>query len=224
MEDLKPGDKHYKAYVGPIDRYDLMSALQFNLLTFFGLRANQKMLDIGCGSLRLGKLLIPYLDRGNYFGIEPNEWLVRDGFKNEIGNEVAEIKKPTFIDSMEFEISQFQKQFDYMIAQSIFSHTSKKQIETCLNEVKSNLNAKGFFLATFVHGKSDYEGNEWVYPGIVQFTKRYIKKVLDENGLYGYNLEGFHPKQNWYVISHTKNRNYIRKRCKEIKNGRLYKF
>ena len=45
---------HYKAYVGPPSVYDLVGAMQFNLLTSFGLRDFHKLLDIGCGSLRAG--------------------------------------------------------------------------------------------------------------------------------------------------------------------------
>ena len=48
------GDRHYRAYVGPPDEYDLVSAMTFNLLTTSGLRQGHRVLDIGCGSLRLG--------------------------------------------------------------------------------------------------------------------------------------------------------------------------
>lgn len=68
----------------------------FNLLTSVGLRQHHRVLDIGCGSLRVGRLLIPYLNQGNYFGVEPNEWLVSDGILNEIGQDQIEIKQPTF--------------------------------------------------------------------------------------------------------------------------------
>jgi hypothetical protein len=30
---LKPGDAHYRAYVGPSEDYDLIAAMTFNLLT-----------------------------------------------------------------------------------------------------------------------------------------------------------------------------------------------
>ena len=66
--DLSPGDNHYRAYVGPPKDYDLVSAMVFNLLTCLGLRQHHRVLDIGCGSLRSGRLLIPYLNKGNYFG------------------------------------------------------------------------------------------------------------------------------------------------------------
>jgi len=93
---LKPGDLHYRAYVGPPDRYDLVAAMTFNLLTTLGLRQHHALLDVGCGSLRIGRLLIPYLNKDKYVGIEPNEWLVREGIRNEIGETLVPIKRPKF--------------------------------------------------------------------------------------------------------------------------------
>ena len=93
---LKPGDPQYRAYVGPPEDYDLVAAMAFNLLTTLGLRQHHSLLDIGCGSLRIGRLLIPYLNRGKYFGVEPNEWLVDEGIRRELGETLVQIKRPTF--------------------------------------------------------------------------------------------------------------------------------
>src|SRR3989440_10441889 len=94
---LKPGDAHYRAYVGPPEDYDLIAAMAFNLLTTLGLRQHHSLLDIGCGSLRIGRLFIPYLNPGKYFGVEPNQWLVREGIRRELGGSLVEIKRPTFV-------------------------------------------------------------------------------------------------------------------------------
>src|SRR5436309_13498915 len=93
---LKPGDPHYRAYVGPPEDYDLIAAMTFNLLTTLGLRQHHSLLDVGCGSLRIGCLLIPYLNRGKYFGIEPAEWLVAEGIKQVFGEKVVQTKRPQF--------------------------------------------------------------------------------------------------------------------------------
>ena len=93
---LKPGDPQYRAYVGPPEDYDLIAAMTFNLLTTLGLRQHHSLLDVGCGSLRIGRLLIPYLNRGKYFGVEPNEWLVDEGIRRELGETLVQIKRPTF--------------------------------------------------------------------------------------------------------------------------------
>lgn len=54
---LPAGSKHYRAFVGPPEKYGVVSAMQFNLLTFLGLREDHYLLDIGCGSLRGGDFL-----------------------------------------------------------------------------------------------------------------------------------------------------------------------
>ena len=106
----------------------------FNLLTSAGLRQDHKLLDIGCGSLRVGRLLIPYLNEGNYFGIEPNRWLVADGIKNEIGPSQIKIKKTTF--SFATNLNSFSEHIglDYGFAQSIFSHCGTDLILKWLNQ------------------------------------------------------------------------------------------
>ena len=50
--NLPTGSHHHRAFVGPPEKYDIVSAMQFNLLTFLGLREDHYLLDIGCGSLR----------------------------------------------------------------------------------------------------------------------------------------------------------------------------
>src|SRR2546430_17351442 len=83
---LKPGDSHYRAYVRPAEDYDLIAAMPFNLLTTLGLRQHRSLIDIGCGSLRIGRLLIPYLKERKNFGLEPHEGLWPQGNKRETGD------------------------------------------------------------------------------------------------------------------------------------------
>ena len=212
LEELKPGDHHYKAYVGPPLKYDLVGAMQFNLLTSFGLRDYHKLLDIGCGSLRSGKLMIPFLREGNYFGVEPNKWLIEDGIKHELGNEIISIKSPKFYNSSDFEFQSFNEKFDFLIAQSIFSHASSYQIIKCLKEAKSVMKKEALFLATFVLGKDNYSGTEWVYPGCVTYKHNYVLKLIKEQKLEAIKIKWLHPnEQTWYVIFHPENRKLANK-------------
>src|SRR5277367_6499807 len=98
-------DALHRAFVGPPDRYDLASAGQFSLLTALGLREEHTLLDIGCGSLRGGRLFIPYLNPEKYFGIEPEQWLIDQGIAAEIGRDLANIKKPAFSNDSNFTLS-----------------------------------------------------------------------------------------------------------------------
>src|SRR5438876_8512229 len=153
---LKPGDPHYRAYVGPPEDYDLIAAMTFNLLTTLGLRQHHSLLDIGCGSLRIGRLLIPYLNRGKYFGVEPNEWLVEEGIKRELGQSLVEIKRPTFFftDSPDT-LAQAKTSFDFALAQSIFSHCGLDLISGWLWASSRELAEDGALTATFLIAKED---------------------------------------------------------------------
>src|SRR6058998_773287 len=43
--------------------------MQFDYLLGHGLAPSMRMLEVGCGNLRAGQLLIDYLGTGNYYGI-----------------------------------------------------------------------------------------------------------------------------------------------------------
>ena len=44
--------------------------MQFDYLIKHGLKPDMRMLEIGCGNLRAGRLFIDYLDSGNYYGTD----------------------------------------------------------------------------------------------------------------------------------------------------------
>lgn len=206
-KDLPTGSHHYRAFVGPAEKYDLVSAMQFNLLTFLGLSEHHFLLDIGCGSLRGGKLFIPYLLPGRYFGIEPEQWLIEEGIKNELGEDIIRnIKQPVFSYDNNFTLSIFNRKFDFILAQSIFSHASQPQIRKCLSEAKKVMKPTSIFAATFVKGKQNYTGNEWPYPDCVSYTLEHMISLVKEQGLVCKPIDWPHPnQQTWVVIVNPEN-------------------
>src|SRR5947209_19510209 len=100
--NVRPGSHHYRAFVGDTQTYDIFSHMQFSLMTLLGLRENHTLLDIGCGSLRAGKLFIMYLLADRYFGIEPEQWLVQEGIERELGAEIVGRKRPRFLHDAKF--------------------------------------------------------------------------------------------------------------------------
>jgi SAM-dependent methyltransferase len=199
--DLKPGDKHYRAYVGPPKDYDLISAMVFNLLTCLGLRQHHRLLDIGCGSLRVGRLLIPYLNEGNYYGVEPNKWLVTDGIDNELGRDLIKVKKPTFSFNTSMEEFKHSLDLDYAIAQSIFSHCGLYLIEAWLSQVSFHLKENGALLGTFLVADKDYNGRGWVYPECVSYQSKSISEIASKFELNFDILNWAHPRQTWALFS-----------------------
>ena len=199
---LKAGDRHYRAYVGPPERYDLISGITFTLLTgLLGLREHHRLLDIGCGSLRNGRLLIPYLAPANYFGVEPERWLVDEGIAHECGQDQIAIKKPTFLYANDWSFDTLGVTFDYILAQSIFSHASARDIRRCLTNCASCMHEQSLMAATLMPGDRDYDGEEWVYPGVVRYTDKTIAAMADAAGLVAIRSRYFHPKLTWYLFA-----------------------
>jgi SAM-dependent methyltransferase len=206
--------KNYRWYIGGEHKYDLMGAMQFNLLTALGLRDYHKLLDIGCGSLRAGRLFIPYLNPGCYCGIEPEKWLVEEGIKNEVGSSMLEVKSPRFEFRDDFPIASFGEKFDYMLAHSIFTHASQTQIIKCLKNVKRHLNpssdnvCSGVLVATVLLGEEDYQGTEWLWPGktkngFAYYTKECIQRLAQESELMCKFINWTHTHgQHWVIFGH----------------------
>jgi SAM-dependent methyltransferase len=209
---LSPGGDHYSAYVGPPALYDVMGASQFRLLTTLGLRDRHRVLDFGCGSLRLGRLLLPYLLPEHYFGIEPNAWLVRDAIAAEVGEDQIRIKRPRFSDNDDFAVAHFGVAFDFIIAQSILSHCGADLVGKFLRNCGSSLSEGGIILVNIAHVGSmgllrECARDGWAYPECVAYHPATILTAIDANGLSGLCLPWFHPTLSWYAIA--KNAKYL---------------
>ena len=221
-KNLPVGARHHRAYVSPPESYDIGGAYQFALLVFLGLREWHYLLDVGCGSLRGGRFFISYLLPGRYHGIEPNTWLVRDAIEKEIGEDMVRLKKPVFSDDSNFTLSTFGRKFDFILAQSIFSHASKAQIRRCLSEAKKVMKPESIFAATFVEGDEDYEGDEWVYPGEVSYTFDTMRSLAEEQGFACVKLDWPHAyMQQWVAIVHPENLENLPAMCDAAKVKRL---
>ncbi len=207
---LGAGAGHYTAFVGQPQQYDLMGATQFRLLTTLGLRDSHRVLDFGCGSLRAGRLLIPYLRRGHYHGLEPNAWLIEDAINRQLGRDLIALKAPHFHAFDDFRADRCGSNFDFILAQSIFSHCGADLIELALGGFARALAASGLALATFIepgqNGTAEFTGSGWIYPGSVAHAPKTVVAILGRIGLHGRRLPWFHPRQTWYVLARDANR------------------
>lgn len=150
----------YRGMVG--GHYDVGAALQFGILTLMlGLRERHYLLDIGCGSLRSGRLFIPYLARGHYFCIEPEMWMVDEAFDKELGWDIEEVKDPSFSDNEDFLLTVFGLKFDFLLAASIFTHAGPEMIRTCLAQAKKVMKSDATFVATYYKGDTEWHQEGW---------------------------------------------------------------
>lgn len=196
---LRSGDRHYRAYVGPPGDYDLIGGLQFTLLFQAGLRETHRLLDLGCGSLRGGRLFIPYLRPGHYYGVEPNEWLVREGIANELGGDVLSVKRPTFSAIDDFSLGSLGVKFDFVMAHSIVTHTFPDLAVVAFSGIRDCLDEDGLLLATFRERGEPVPGSGWRYPKPVPYAWPDFSALAEEGGLHIRRLSFHHPRAVWFV-------------------------
>ena len=194
----------HRMIVGNPDWYDIQSANQFNLLTTLGLKEKHYLLDIGCGSLRAGRLFIPYLLPGHYHGIEIQEWLIKEGIKNEIGQSTIDLKKPRFSHDNDFILSSFDQKFDFIIAHSIFSHTPAYEIRKCMKEAAKVMKPTSIFAATYWPGEVSSKAKSWMIRA--EFRTEDIKQIVEDVGLVFKPIEWTqHDLQSWFLVLHKDN-------------------
>ena len=123
--------------------------LQFDYLAGHGLQPGDRMLEIGCGNLRAGRLFIDYLDPGNYYGIDisPDILLAAEKTLAEFGLQ-AKVPHLTLVDNLKFGFLPPGK-FTVVHAHSVFSHSPIEVIEECLAHVGRIMTADAIFDFTF---------------------------------------------------------------------------
>lgn len=206
----------HKTRVGTGSWYDPLGQSQIDLLKIFGLRPEHYVLDIGCGSLAGGKHLIPYLEAGHYFAIEPQQWLIDAGIKYELGRKNFRLKRPTFSNDDQFNLSLFGRQFDFLLMHSIFSHATQAQIRKALSETVKVLRPTGVFATSYVKGETDYQGDKWVAPGVCEYTPKRMEELVNESGLKMMATDWPHPGQVWIVVFHPENAAFVAERVKAV--------
>jgi hypothetical protein len=191
---------NYRKAVGPERLYDVRGALQFCLVVELGLRDTHTLLDIGCGSLRGGRFFITYLRKGKYFGVEPNMKLVVAGIENELGMDILKVKEPTFSSTGEFKFRELGSEFDYLLAQSIFSHATQDQVRLCVQEAACVMHNESIFVANFKVGEEDYTGDSWHYPRTIRYTEKFFVDIAAENKLVYEQVKPYGSSGMWFTL------------------------
>jgi len=154
----------HRARVGPAELFDVIGAQQFCVLAGLGLREYHRLLDVGCGCLRGGRFFIPYLMRGAYCGLEPDMDLLDDGIAIEVGQSQINERAPEFHHFDDFRLTRIPGLFNYVLAQSILSHTGPDLMPLIFSEAAKVLVSGGIFTGTWFKGDEDEVDEGW-YPG-----------------------------------------------------------
>lgn len=185
FEDLSP--KSYRAYYAKLmdlraqldpkaavgGLWDEIGELIFSFLRANGLETHSRVLDVGCGSLRIGRYLVSFLEPGHYTGIDLSTGILGAG-SAVLDEEGLSDRKVRLLANQDLRFLEFQAQeFDFILAQSVLTHMPADDINECMSHIGRVMAPEGRFLATvFLGDKPEYvpEYEVFRYP-LVYFTE-----------------------------------------------------
>ncbi|TVZ59155.1 hypothetical protein NA63_1680 [Flavobacteriaceae bacterium MAR_2010_105] len=171
----------HRKYVGGL--WEEIGRLQYDFLIKNGLKPTDVFVDIACGSLRAGVHLIPYLNQGNYLGIDKEKSLIDLGLKHEFDPKIIDSKSPEFVISKRFDFSKFSKTPNVAIAQSLFTHLPPNLINLCFKNLKLNFKSDGVFYATYFFANQKINNPKKPHDhGVFKYTPEEIKGFGIQNG------------------------------------------
>jgi cyclopropane fatty-acyl-phospholipid synthase-like methyltransferase len=174
---------------------EVAGQIQFELLKQVGCMPSSKVLEIGCGWLNAGTHIIAYLDKGNYVGIDPNEWLRNVAMKQNGVRQLINDKQARFLSVSDFDASTVGLKFDYIFANSVMTHFAHWQLEQFLTNTAKVLEQNGRILASIrlaegnAYGskgsadKKDSMFKKWKNPGFSFFTLSTVVETAKKQGL-----------------------------------------
>ncbi|MBZ5567111.1 MAG: class I SAM-dependent methyltransferase [Acidobacteriia bacterium] len=174
---------------------EVSGQLQLELLKREGCRPDSKALEIGCGNLHAGVMLIEHLMKGHYAGVDPNTWLRRQTLKDRRVRELVREKQARFLSVDNFDASSLGTKFDFILSHSVLSHAAHWQLEQYLRNACKVLAPGGRILASIylaegnaygssgTPGKQDSMDETWQYPGISWFKLATVVTAAGRCGL-----------------------------------------
>ncbi|HEV3059046.1 MAG TPA: ATP-binding cassette domain-containing protein [Vicinamibacterales bacterium] len=122
---------------------------QFEFLLGQGLEPRHHVLDVGCGNLSAAVLLLPFLDRGHYWGVDRSAALVESGLQVSLpAAGLTGDPRHVFVNDA-FDVSGGPRDFDFAFASSLFVRLPFNSVARCIASVVRRLGPSGRFYATW---------------------------------------------------------------------------
>lgn len=132
--------------VGPAKLWKMKQDFQIEFLKENGLKPTNRLLDIGCGTLRGGIPIIDYLEKGNYTGIDVRQEVIEEAFK-ELQEEGLENKQPHILQFDQFNQLELENSYDVLFAFSVLIHLQDHILTDCMEFASRVLKSTGKFYA-----------------------------------------------------------------------------
>ena len=117
-------------------RWDETGRIQMQILQEAGLQPQDRLLDIGAGSLRLGCKAVPYLNPGNYWATDQSRALMLRGHAAELA-EPDRLPTTNLIEDADFSFPGLPEGIDLAIAFAVFTHLPRGHLAAALPRIRA---------------------------------------------------------------------------------------
>lgn len=125
---------NHRAIIG--GRWDETGIIQMRVLLAEGLRPKHRLLDIGCGPLRSGCRIVPYLNPGHYWGTDLSRDLILKGYADELTEgDRARLPKAQLVGDADFGFPGVPDHFDYLFCFAVFTHLPMNHLRRALLQI-----------------------------------------------------------------------------------------
>lgn len=133
-----------------------------------GMTPDDHLLDIGCGSLRLGHKAVPYLKPGHYWGTDASLALMRHGRLHELPDPAA-LPEDHLIEDAAFAFPGVPDTITLAIAFGVFTHLPAPALATALQNLRRFPALRAVLFTVFL---SDAPGPTRQTDGVVTHPDR----------------------------------------------------
>lgn len=202
----------HRRFVGPVQRWPHSADHQLWIVQQAGYTPESTVVDLGCGSLCAASRLIPWLNTGNYTGVDPRMDVVEEALVREDLTDVAEWRKASFVEGSAVDTPRLVEDGaiphapDLILMHSIFSHMRRPLAVESLTAMREAFAPTSVVVATFLisHRDDSADGEPWVYPGLVAYTLASVRQTAAQAGWRMKLTSAFdlgRPAQRWVRLS-----------------------
>lgn len=154
-----------------------------DMLLRLGLQPRHRVLDIGCGPLRTGCRLVPFLDPGNYWGTDLSGALMATGYRQELTEaDRARLPETQLVEDGNFDFPCLPSRFDIVLCFAVFTHLPLAQLGHGLRRLAERLEFGLFAFTVFLAPDAAAAAGPYRQPdGVVTHGDRTPWHVLAED-------------------------------------------
>lgn len=182
--------------IGRGDEWESHGLLQLEFLVEQGMRPGHKLLDVGCGPGRAARRFVPYLEPGNYVGVDISTECLKHACELGVAEGWME-RRPIFKNNADLDLipagvgTTYRgfAPFNFIWAHSVFTHLPGAQIDKMIGNAANLLADGGRFLFTYKTAQRPQRSGLKQF----QFPFQFFRECASRHGLIANELPKLWP-------------------------------